>query len=296
MRIPLDETIIGERLVTSSQPWRGVHFLPRTGSTNDRARELVTRYAADPAGAPDPLWSVVLTDHQTGGRGRLGRAWEVPDRAAISVSAVVPAPASGDAAWFPLLAGLALARAVAATTAEAGLALTPRLKWPNDVLLADDGDRKVSGILCELVPLTDPPSDRRAVVVGTGVNVDQARDELPVPTATSLALAEVTVRREDLVVAYLTELAALLLEESTGPAGPSAGSGRTADGGRAAYRSACATVGSEVKVHLPAGVTVEGWATGIDDGGRLVVETAAGRQTFAAGDVVHVRRPGGSLA
>ncbi len=49
-------------------------------------------------------------------------------------------------------------------------------------------------------------------------------------------------------------------------------------------------------MHLPGGVTVEGLATGIDDGGGLVVETAAGARTFAAGDVVHVRRPGGSLA
>ncbi len=292
VRSPLDETIINERLVTSSQPWRGVDFLPRTGSTNDRARELVTRYAADPLGAPDPLWRVVLTDHQTGGRGRLGRAWQVPDRAAISVSAVVPAPASGDAAWFPLLAGLALARAIGDTTSRAGRALTARLKWPNDVLLADDEDRKVSGILCELVPLTDLPSAGRAVIVGTGVNVDQTRDELPVPTATSLALAGATVRREDLVVAYLTELATLLL----GEAGTRPSRGRDGERGRTAYRTACATVGSDVRVHLPGGVTVEGRATGIDGGGGLVVETSSGSRTFAAGDVVHVRRPGGSLA
>ena len=48
------------------------------------------------------------------------------------------------------------------------------------------------------------------MVAGAGVNVDQARDELPVDTATSLRLAGCTdVRREDLLVAYLDHLAGL---------------------------------------------------------------------------------------
>ncbi len=58
------------------------------------------------------LWWVVLTDHQTGGRGRLGRAWTVPDRASLAVSVAVPVADPAQAGWMPLLAGLALARAV----------------------------------------------------------------------------------------------------------------------------------------------------------------------------------------
>jgi BirA family biotin operon repressor/biotin-[acetyl-CoA-carboxylase] ligase len=291
VRNSLEPEIVGAALVTSGQPWRGVEFHPAIGSTNSRLRELLTGAAEGVgpdasrlASADGALWWVVLTDHQTGGRGRLGRVWEVPDRASVAVSAAVPVESRDGATglgWLPLLAGLALARAITATTERAGHALAPRLKWPNDVLLPEDGDRKVSGILCELVDVPGP-EPRRAVVVGTGVNVDQDRDELPVDTATSVALTGVRVRREDLVVAYLHELATLV--------GPGVGARLGADGARDAYRAACSTLGQVVRVHLPVGEPVEGTAVAVDDTGALVVDTPSGRRAFAAGDVVHVRR------
>jgi BirA family biotin operon repressor/biotin-[acetyl-CoA-carboxylase] ligase len=311
VRDSLDAEIVGAGLVTSGQPWRGVEFHAALGSTNTRLRELVTGaatptgpYAARPGARDGGLWWVVLTDHQTGGRGRLGRVWEVPDRASVAVSCAVPVTGPEVAGWLPLLAGLALSTALREVTRAAGHELDPRLKWPNDVLLGDDGDRKVSGILSELVavPAPTPPSaspgsqthpghPAYVVIVGTGVNIDQAREELPVDTATSLALAGATVRREDVVVAYLRELAALLPGR--------AGAGTSADGGvgaveeatRAAYVAACSTVGASVRVHLPDGDVVLGEAVDVDRDGGLVVMTPRGRRTFAAGDVVHVRRP-----
>ena len=157
---PLFEpSLVREGLLTPGQPWRAVRFHAETPSTNDVARELVAAYAADPGGAPDPGWSVVVTDHQTGGRGRLGRAWEVPAGAAIAMSAVVPLQGGAhvaSAAWLPLCAGLAVLRAIRQVTRAAGHEVAPTLKWPNDVLLGDDDDRKVSGILCELVSLGSP--------------------------------------------------------------------------------------------------------------------------------------------
>jgi BirA family transcriptional regulator, biotin operon repressor / biotin---[acetyl-CoA-carboxylase] ligase len=232
------------------------------------------------------------------------------------VSCAIPVSDPAVAGWLPLLAGLALARALRHVTRSAGRELDPRLKWPNDVLLADDGDRKVSGILAELVaaptapagsaaasvPARDPA--RRAgagesayvVIVGTGVNVDQTRDELPVDTATSLALAGARVRREDVVVTYLRELAALLPVAPGSvppamPATPAAPVGAVDDAARAAYVAACSTVGAHVRVHLPGGAAIEGEAVDVDRDGGLVVATRGGRRTFAAGDVVHVRRP-----
>jgi BirA family biotin operon repressor/biotin-[acetyl-CoA-carboxylase] ligase len=286
-------------LVTSGQPWRGVEFHAALASTNTRLRELVTG-AATPAGpyavssgTPDGgLWWVVLTDHQTGGRGRLGRVWEVPDRASVAVSCAVPVKDATVAGWLPLLAGLALSRALRVVSRAAGHELEPRLKWPNDVLLRDDEDRKVSGILCELVAVPAPRAPggtAYVVVVGSGVNVDQARDELPVDTATSLALAGATVRREAVVVAYLRELAGLLrgLDERTS-ASPVVEA--VDEQARAAYVSACSTVGARVRVHLPDGQEAVGEAVDIDRDGGLVVITPRGRRTFAAGDVVHVRR------
>lgn len=263
------------------QPWRDLEFHPALGSTNARAREL----AADP-GEP---WRIVLTDHQTGGRGRLGRTWEVPDRASIAVSALVPLADAAAVGWVPLLAGLALARAIRDVTERAGAPLTPRLKWPNDVLIADDDHRKVSGILCELVQLRTGPG----VVVGTGVNVHQTRGELPVETATSLDLCSAPVRREDLVVAYLRELARLVQPLADGTPEDRR---EALEAGRAAYAKECSTIGLTVRIHLPGGVVAEGVATGIDPTGALVVESGQGRRTYAAGDVVHVRPHGAGLA
>jgi BirA family transcriptional regulator, biotin operon repressor / biotin---[acetyl-CoA-carboxylase] ligase len=217
VRDSLDSDSVSAALVTSGRPWRGVEFHPALGSTNTRLRDLLTAeprpYAAVPGEPPPGLWWVVTTDHQTGGRGRLGRAWTVPDRASLAVSVAVPVTDREQAGWMPLLAGLALSRAVREVSAAAGHELTPRLKWPNDVLLADDGDRKLSGILCELVTA----GGVQAVVVGTGVNIDQTRAELPVDTATSLALSGATVRREVLLVSYLDHLVSVL--PGTGPGG-----------------------------------------------------------------------------
>ncbi|MGO4600121.1 biotin--[acetyl-CoA-carboxylase] ligase [Terrabacter sp. 2RAF25] len=310
MRDSLDSDSVSAALVTSGRPWRGVEFHPTLGSTNTRLRELLSgRPGQEPpvptalyAGSPGPgeaaLWWVVATDHQTGGRGRLGRAWTVPDRASLAVSVAVPVADTAQAGWLPLLAGLALARAVCDVSSDAGSEVTPRLKWPNDVLVAEDGDRKLSGILCELVTVGGRP----AVVVGTGVNIDQGRDELPVDTATSLALAGAQVRREDLLVAYLDHLARVLVEAGITqlPGSPGAnpdGPSRTdAVAVRTAYREACSTIGKAVRVHLPTGDAVVGTAVGVDEDGALVVRSGSGTRTFAAGDVVHVRPAEDGLA
>jgi BirA family biotin operon repressor/biotin-[acetyl-CoA-carboxylase] ligase len=274
VRQPLQSELVTAALVTSGKPWQSVEFHPSIASTNVRAAEIARGmsgpYAAGLGTRDSPLWRIVLTDDQTGGRGRLGRSWEVPPMASIAVTAIVPSPPAAEIGWVPLLAGVALARAVEAVTESSGHRLAARLKWPNDLLLPEDGDRKVAGILCELV---GPGDSDGAVLVGTGVNVDQDRDELPVDAATSLRLAGARVSREDLLVAYLTELAAVLRDA----------------GARADYRRRCTTIGSEVRVHLPGGVVAEGTAVRVDDTGALVVQSAAGERAYSAGDVVHVR-------
>ncbi len=106
----------------------------------------------------------------------------------------------------------------------------------------------------------------------------------------ALALAGATIRREDLIVTYLGYLA-----ELADPAGD--GSGRIdVAGGRAAYGTACSTIGAQVRVHLPTGEIAQGEATGVNQGGGLVVATTRGVRNFAAGDVVHVRNAYGGLA
>ena len=244
---------LGERSVTPGDPWRPVEVFDRLGSTNDEVRAR-----------PAP-WRVVVAERQDAGRGRLGRAWTTTPGTSIAVSVLVPAPASGPS-WVPLFTGLAVHRAVREVAG-----VTTALKWPNDVLVPADGDRKLAGILCEWTP--------DGVVAGLGLNVDTAREELPLDTATSLRAAGAPgVDRAALLTAYLVHLAGILRDD-TGPGGPA----------QAAYVDACATVGREVEVHEPGGGVRTGVATGVDDAGRLTVRTARGSDAVSAGDVVHVR-------
>ncbi|WP_299443024.1 biotin--[acetyl-CoA-carboxylase] ligase [uncultured Phycicoccus sp.] len=250
---PLPPPPIDAASVTPGEPWLPVEVHDRVGSTNDLVRDR-------PA-----LWRVVVADVQESGRGRLGRAWSTTPGTALAVSVLVPVPASG-ASWVPLFAGLAVHRAVDEVAGP-----VTALKWPNDVLVPEDGDRKLAGVLCEWVP--------DGVVVGVGVNVDTTRADLPLGTATSLrAAGHPGVDRAVLLTAYLRQLAAVLREDS-GPSGPAA----------AAYRAACATLGRDVEVHEPGGAVRHGRATGIDGEGRLTVHTGAGTVQVSAGDVVHVR-------
>ena len=260
MRGPLDSEALHEALVTSGTPWTGVDVHPSLGSTNAEAARLARPF------------HVVVTDHQQAGRGRLGRTWETPASTSVTMSVLLPAPDAGRG-WMPLVTGLAVRDAVAEVTG-----LQADLKWPNDVLLPADEERKVCGILCELQP--------GGVVVGLGINVDQSREELPVDTATSLRLAGAAdVRREDLVVAVLERLAHWHGLLSSGPQGRAQV--------HAAYRKACVTIGREVELHVTGGDVRRVRAVGVDDDGRLVVSGPSGEYAVAAGDVVHVRSAAG---
>lgn len=241
-----------------------VHVIDQTASTN----HLVTEEAIK--GAPEGL--VVVAEHQTSGRGRLDRSWETPARAALTFSVLLrPTVAANRWPWLPLLAGLAVARALRATGVDADL------KWPNDVLI---GDGKVAGLLVERVETPVGP----AAVVGIGLNVSTRTDELPVPGATSLLLAGVEADR----TALLDRILWTLREEYD--------AWQAAPGDhalRAAYLERCATVPNhQVRVGLPDGSVIEGVATDIAEDGGLVVEGPAGPVTLHAGDVVHVRTGG----
>jgi BirA family biotin operon repressor/biotin-[acetyl-CoA-carboxylase] ligase len=248
-------------LVTPGSPWRDVEHHATITSTNARAALV-----AEP-------WRVVVSDHQSEGRGRLARLWEAPPGTSVAVSATVPVPEGGQG-WLPLLAGVAVADAV---TEVADLAA--RLKWPNDVLLPSDGDRKVCGVLCELVQA----SAGGCVVIGAGINVDQDRAQLPVDTATSLALGGAPdVDRNRLVAAYLSGVARWYDALTSGDA----------ESLRAAYRQHCSTIGQTVTLTRSQGLDVLGTAVAVDDDGRLVIESADGRHAWAAGDVTHLRSVG----
>jgi BirA family biotin operon repressor/biotin-[acetyl-CoA-carboxylase] ligase len=238
-----------------------VDTVETTGSTN---ADLAER-----ARAGAPAWSATVAGEQTAGRGRLTRAWSSPRGTSISVS-VLLRPTRPVSEWglLPLITGLGVARAVEALGARAVL------KWPNDVLLPADDERKVCGILAELVGGPTP-----GVVIGMGINVGQQRDEFPVETATSLRLVGVTTTRPQVATAVLEELGEVYQTWD------SYGWGAVKD----SYESACITLGRTVRVELPDGTAVLGTARSITDDGRLQVMTTSGPQAFAAGDVHHLR-------
>ncbi|HET7476257.1 MAG TPA: biotin--[acetyl-CoA-carboxylase] ligase [Dermatophilaceae bacterium] len=239
------------------------------------------------------VWRVVAAGHQRAGRGRLDRSWESAAGRSAAISVVVPAPAARpqDWAWLPLLTGLAMCEAVGSVTGVAAA-----LKWPNDVLArrrpdaygdpeapdahAAPGDAwgKVAGVLVEMAGAAP------VAVAGAGLNLSHRRDELPVPTATSLALCgAASFGVERLLAAYLRRLADLV-------AGWLAG-GPALEAGRAAYRARCATIGTQVTVHLPDGPAAPGAAVAVDDDGRLVLRRPGGTTRYAAGDIQHARGP-----
>lgn len=225
------------------------------------------------AGAPDGL--VVVADHQTTGRGRLDRTWETPAGTALTFSMVLrPVVPTRSWPWLPLLTGYAVDKALRAQGYDAGV------KWPNDVLI---GDKKVAGILIERIETSDGP----AAVVGVGLNVGMRADELPVPTATSLALESDTASGAgpDRTTVLLSVLSTLREAYDAWQAGGDHTGLRLAE----SYARACLTIGQDVRVDLPDGSVLEGRATGVDPGGRLVVDGPDGPTPVAAGDVVHVR-------
>jgi BirA family biotin operon repressor/biotin-[acetyl-CoA-carboxylase] ligase len=266
-RPPLDEQAL-RRSLRAGRPgswWASADVVTDSASTNaDLA--AAARGGADDAG-------VLVAEHQSAGRGRLGRSWQAPARSALTLSVLVrPDVASLRWPWLPLLAGTAVAEAVERTTG-----VEARLKWPNDVVV---DDRKLAGLLLERVDTATGP----AAVVGVGLNVSLRRDELPVPTATSLLLElGAVVDRQPQLLALLRTFEALYRAWSATGGDPAAGL-------QESYVRRCSTLGQSVRVDLPDGSSVSGTAESVDGSGRLVVATGTGRRALGAGDVVHVRR------
>ena len=170
--------------VTPGEPWGPIETFEQVTSTNDEVRSR-----------PQP-WRVVVAERQSGGRGRLGRAWTTTPGTALAVSTLVLLPSSGPS-WVPLLAGLAVHRAV---TEVAGVVTSPQV-----------AERRAGA------PATATASSRGCCASGPSRGGRGARpqrrrprDDLPLDTATSLRVAGAPgVDRERLLTAYLTHLALL---------------------------------------------------------------------------------------
>ncbi|GAB2482339.1 biotin--[acetyl-CoA-carboxylase] ligase [Jatrophihabitans fulvus] len=252
--------------------WPQVEVVSDTGSTN-------ADLAARAASLPDR--TLLAAEHQSAGRGRYDRVWQSPPGAGLTFSVLVrPAVPLARWGWLPLLTGVAVAEAVDGWASLSGTGSTVALKWPNDLLA---GGRKLAGILAQTAD--------DSAVIGVGLNVSTTADELPVDTATSLALVgadpDVVADRTGLLVAVAERLDARVAQwdDHQGDA--------EACGLAAAYRQRCATLGRTVRVTLGGGTTLEGEARTVDADGHLVVVPADGpEQVVPAGDVEHLRPAG----
>jgi BirA family biotin operon repressor/biotin-[acetyl-CoA-carboxylase] ligase len=240
-----------------------VHFFTETESTNDRAAELAER------GAPEG--TTVIAGRQTGGRGRLGRSWYSPPDAGLYVSVVVRTREA-----FPLLTlagGVAVADGIRAASA-----LPVDLKWPNDVVVADERAparrRKVAGILAEA---TSDGTSVLHVVLGFGVNVRPA--SFPPEIGDRATCLETELGRPVDPGGILGETLVVLAENIAG----------LAQGHRAPllarWRALAPTaVGSRVAWDAQ-NARMSGITGGIDDEGALLVRAHGGTQRIISGEV-----------
>jgi BirA family biotin operon repressor/biotin-[acetyl-CoA-carboxylase] ligase len=198
-----------------------------------------------------------VADHQSAGRGRLGRSWEAAAGSSLLTSILLRPQLPPDRLHL-----VTAAVALSASDALGDVAgFVPELKWPNDLLVAD---RKLAGVLAEV--------DLPAVVVGIGINLNW---DGPVPNNGVAAnqVAGYAVDRDEVLERLLLRLAARRLDW---PAVASE------------FRRRCATLGRAVRVEL-ADETFTGTASDVSDEGHLLVDIGMCLRTVSAGDVVHLR-------
>jgi BirA family biotin operon repressor/biotin-[acetyl-CoA-carboxylase] ligase len=257
-----------QAVLTTHTFGRNLVILPRTGSTNDVAKELAVQ------GAPEG--TVVLADEQTAGRGRMGRRWSAPPGTCLLCSILFhPNLPPTQTQWLTMLCSLAAANAV-----EQVAGLPVALKWPNDLIISSPQSRtwrKLAGLLTE----TTTEGDQIAsVVVGIGINLNVEPEVLPTlaPDATSI-LAE-TGQPVDRVTLLAAFLAGIEQRYEALQAGESP---------HQEWAARLATLGQSVRAVTPS-ETLIGVAESVDEDGVLLLRTSDGTvHRLLSGDVTLAR-------
>ena len=249
-----------------SCPWQdSLLWFDTIDSTNTRAKELASQGA--------PQGTVLIADHQTGGRGRLGRSFHSPAGTGIYMSLILRPncpPAQ--------LMHLTCAAAVAACEAvEAACGIRPGIKWTNDLVY---GRKKLAGILTELG--LSPAGIVSYAVIGIGINCCQAHEDFP-PELRDMAgsLHTVTGQKVDRIQVAARLLDALYRMSETLLTDPRGIMDR--------YRAQCITLGREISLLKANGSVRHGTALDVDEAGGLVVAFGDGTQVTVTSGEVSVR-------
>jgi BirA family biotin operon repressor/biotin-[acetyl-CoA-carboxylase] ligase len=224
-----------------------------TASTQGDLAELVNSSVAKSG-------EVIAAEYQSAGRGRLDRSFEAPPESALLFSFFLkPKRARGDWSFISFLAAIAAQEVISKDIVD-----KVSLKWPNDILI---GDKKVAGLLAQQIG--------DGVIVGIGLNVAMGAEELPVPTATSLALAgSNNLDRNLLLSALLNRLESIFKEWDSG------------SDFLENYRQISSTLGRQVRVEALGRDSIEGKAVAITAQGALILSDGT---EVNVGDVVHLR-------
>jgi BirA family transcriptional regulator, biotin operon repressor / biotin---[acetyl-CoA-carboxylase] ligase len=226
-------------------------------STNRLAKDLAVAGAAE--------GTLVVTEEQTGGRGRLGRTWVSPGKENLLFS-VLLRPALPPERVFSLTMVLALSAMEAVKSLSGFL---PSIKWPNDLY---SGMKKLGGILTEF-SITHKEVDW--VVLGLGLNVNRRPEELVVQATSVLEETGIRVSRNHLLVEILKGLETAYREILSGNIEPF----------YRRWNEACFILGRAVQIES-ARERIDGKAIRIERDGALMVETEEGAlRRCVAGDV-----------
>ncbi|MCL4541391.1 MAG: biotin--[acetyl-CoA-carboxylase] ligase [Chloroflexi bacterium] len=219
-------------------------FMTECASTQDVARDLLQ------AGCKP--FTVVVADKQSQARGTHGRMWIDQATAGIATSVIVAVPPrAGYAPWLTAAAAIACVQALRPV-----VELPPRLKWPNDVLL---DQTKVAGVL------TEQPSGHPFAIIGLGLNVTRAPDDVRIPATAVAYWSSHRPDRGALWESWLTELFYLVNLLYRG----------RVDVIREAWRLSLDSVGRRIELTFD-GRLVEGVATAVDSRGALIVRLDTG--------------------
>lgn len=247
--------VVGGRLVC----------LDSVDSTSTEAK----RQAAQ--GAAEGL--VILSDHQTAGRGRAGRSFQSPAGQGLYLSALLrPSLPAQAVVNFTAWTAVAVCDGI-----QAACGVRPEIKWTNDLVL---NGKKLCGILTEL-GLAQKTGALDYLVVGVGINVNQQREDFredirSMATSLSLALGR-TVDRTQLAAEVIRALDRMYAQF---PAGKETYLQQ--------YRADCLTVGKPVRLVTPAS-SRDAFATGIDEDFRLLVRFPDGTADAVSTGEVSVR-------
>jgi BirA family biotin operon repressor/biotin-[acetyl-CoA-carboxylase] ligase len=254
------------------------------GSTND----IVSGWLHEVV----PEVCVAVADEQTAGRGRNGRTWTAPIGAALLCSlGFRPTYLEPERAWqLAAIVSLAMADATEAITDRPRGAV--RLKWPNDLVVAEgDAVRKLGGVLGETVGAgTDDPR----VVIGIGVNAGWRRADFPPDLAESMtSAAELS---GDATEMPGNELRDRLLEQFLDRLGPRIADLRSGTFSAGEWRERQLTNGAVVRLERPDGSAEIVRAIDVDpDSGALVIDSVSGewpRRSVTVGEIRHLRMAG----